>query len=149
MSLLFTAFKGRLNTSFQLVNQIKSNTLLLTNSFSGLENDIKALAETHDAVYMLGVDKALCREVRIERCAKWNGDTIHTEFYTQALSDQMTAYQIKHHISDTPTRYLCNAAYYHMLCKNRNTVFIHIPSVKGMDKDFMAQLIAFFTDIVH
>lgn len=149
MNLLFTAFKGKLNTSFQLASQLNGNTLFLTNSILGLEKDIKSLAEKYDAVYMLGVDKDLDREVRIERYAQCNLDKIETGFDIQALSDQMTAHQIRHHISNTPTQYLCNAAYYHMLCKNRNAVFVHIPSIKGIDKGFMAQLVGFFSDIIH
>ena len=47
-------------------------------------------------------------------------------------------------VSDKPTAYLCNAAYYHMLKKNRNTVFIHIPSIKGMNDVLMNQLLRLF-----
>lgn len=149
MSTLFTGFKGKSNTSFQLVRGLNSNTSLLTNSFSGAEKDIRSLTEKYDTVYMFGLDKNLDREVRIENCACFAYDTIYTEFDTQALSAQMTAHQIKHCISSTPTQYLCNAAYYHMLCKNKNAVFIHIPSAKGMDDGFMAQLIGFFSDIIY
>lgn len=149
MSSLFTAFKGKLNTSFQLVSQMDTNKLFLTNSFSGLEKDISSFTEKYDAVYMFGVDKGLDREVRIERCAQCDLDTAYTEFDIQALSSQMTAQQIKHHISGTPTYYLCNAAYYHMLCKNKNAVFIHVPSTKGMDIAFMTQLATFFRGIMY
>ena len=37
-----------------------------------------------------------------------------------------------------------NAAYYHMLKKNRNTVFIHILSIKGMNNVLMNQLLKLF-----
>ena len=57
MRSLFAAFKGKLNTSFQLVSQLDTNKLFLTNSFSGLEKDIKSFTEKYDAVYMFGVDK--------------------------------------------------------------------------------------------
>lgn len=40
MKILFTAFKGVHNTSFQLVDQTAANYILLTNSFQGLEKDI-------------------------------------------------------------------------------------------------------------
>ena len=40
MKILFTAFKGVHNTSFQLVDQTAANHILLTNSFQGLEKDI-------------------------------------------------------------------------------------------------------------
>lgn len=149
MSMLFTAFKGKMNTSFQMVSQLDTSALFLTNSFSGLEKEIKSITEKCDMVYMFGVDKGLDREVRIETCAKYNNlDAIHTLFNVQALSDQMTAHQIRHYISNKPTQYLCNAAYYHMLQKNQNAVFIHIPSIKGMDNGFMAELVTFFSDII-
>lgn len=149
MSSLLTAFKGKSNTSFQLVSQLDGNALFLTNSFSSLEKEIKSLSEKYDAVYMFGVDKKLSGKVRIEGCAKSGLDLVHTEFNIQALSDQMTAHKIRHHISNTPTQYLCNSAYYYMLSKNKNTVFIHIPSIAGMDHGFMTQLICFFSDIIH
>lgn len=149
MSTLATAFKGKTNTSFQFVSQLDCHTLYLTNSFSGLEKDIDSLSDYYDTVYMFGVDKRLNRTVRIETHAKYNLDTICTSFDVQILSEQMTAHQIRNHISNSPTQYLCNAAYYHMLRKNRNTVFIHIPSIKGMDPSFMKQLASLFRGIIH
>lgn len=88
MRSLITAFKGKLNTSFQLASQLDCSKLFLTNSFSGLEKDIKALAGTYDTVYVFGVDKRLDREVRIEKCAKDNLDIIQTGFDILVLSDQ-------------------------------------------------------------
>ena len=37
MKTLYTAFKGKNNTSYQLVSRIDNNSLFLTNSFTGLE----------------------------------------------------------------------------------------------------------------
>ncbi len=37
MKTLYTAFKGKNNTSYQLVSRIDNNLLFLTNSFTGLE----------------------------------------------------------------------------------------------------------------
>ena len=45
MKILFTAFKGVHNTSFQLVNQTVANHILLTNSFQGLEKDISFVSD--------------------------------------------------------------------------------------------------------
>ena len=60
MKILFTAFKGTHNTSFQLVDQTGANYVLLTNSFQGLEKDILNVnVDDYDAVYMFGVDKHL------------------------------------------------------------------------------------------
>ena len=43
MKILFTAFKGIHNTSFQLVSKLGGNSILLTNSFQGLEKDISSV----------------------------------------------------------------------------------------------------------
>ena len=44
-------------------------------------------------------------------------------------------------ISDKPPQYLCNAAYFHMLQKmSGKAVFIHIPTVKNVSEDMMAEI---------
>lgn len=147
MNILFTAFKGAYNTSFQLVDRIGRTSLLLTNSFSGLEKDIDSLENNYNAVYMFGVDKNLKGRVRIEKCAQNGERVIYTDFDILTLSEQMADCNILYQISNTPTRYLCNFAYYHMLCKNKDTVFIHIPSIRGMDDGLKSKLINLFTGI--
>ena len=61
MKILFTAFKGVHNTSFQLIDQTAANYLLLTNSFQGLERDISFISDDYSTVYMFGVDKKLMK----------------------------------------------------------------------------------------
>ena len=80
MKILFTAFKGVHNTSFQLVDQTVANYILLTNSFQGLEKDISFISDDYRVVYMFGVDKKLIDNVRIETCAKYNDETVCTDF---------------------------------------------------------------------
>ncbi|MBE5818542.1 MAG: hypothetical protein E7312_05740 [Clostridiales bacterium] len=80
MKILFTAFKGVHNTSFQLVDQTAANHILLTNSFQGLEKDISFVGGDYSIVYMFGVDKELIDKVRIEKCAKYNAETVCTDF---------------------------------------------------------------------
>ena len=147
MKILFTAFKGNHNTSFQLVNQTAANYILLTNSFQGLEKDISFICSDFDIVYMFGIDKNLIDKVRIESCAKFNDETIYTDFDIHYLETRMRSTSIICTTSDKPTSYLCNAAYYHMLKKNPNTVFIHIPSLKGMSVELMNKLIKVFDDV--
>ena len=48
MKTLFIGFRGKNNTSSQLVNQLDEDILLLTNSFSGLEKDILSITESYD-----------------------------------------------------------------------------------------------------
>ena len=147
MKILFTAFKGVHNTSFQLVDQTTANYILLTNSFQGLEKDISFISSDYSIVYMFGVDKKLIDKVRIETCAKYNDETVCTDFNVHYLEMMLGSVGVFYTISDKPTRFLCNAAYYHMLKKNPNTVFIHIPSLKGMSVELMNKLIKIFNDI--
>lgn len=147
MKTLFIGFKGKNNTSAMLVRQLSKDSLLLTNSFAGLERDILSIAEVYNSICMFGVDKSLNGTVRIEQCAVLQGACASSTYDIQALSRKMVQHNIHHSISDIPTQYLCNAAYYHMLCKNRNAVFIHIPSIKAMDSVLMKQLLALFYEI--
>lgn len=49
--------------------------------------------------------------------------------------------EIQYIVSDKPTQYLCNAAYFHMLQKmDGKVVFIHIPSVKNVSEDMIAEI---------
>ena len=140
MKILFIGFKGKNNTSSQLVNQLGENILLLTNSFSGLEKDILSITESYDSIIMFGVDSSLNGTLRIEKCAELYGNTVLSDYDVNQLSKVMDSYGIANSISNVPTQYLCNAAYYHVLCINKNAVFVHIPSIKGMNDAFMGQL---------
>ena len=144
MSNLYTAFKGFHNTSVQLVDQINGDRLFLTNSFQGLEKEILSLGTDYDAIYMFGIDKDLRNGIRIETCANYNGELVNTSFDIVTLEKVIKDLGISYMISNKPTAYLCNAAYYHMLKKNRNTVFIHIPSIKGMNDLLINQLLRLF-----
>ena len=141
MRILYTAFKGTHNTSFQLVSQLCEDRLFLTNSFQGLEKDILSIKAEYDVVYMFGVDKNLRNSIRIETCANYNGESVNTSFDILTLEKAIKNSGASYTISNKPTAYLCNAAYYHMLKKNRNTVFIHIPSIKGMNDVLMNKLL--------
>lgn len=147
MKILFTAFKGIHNTSFQLVDQIGANYVLLTNSFQGLEKDISSIPSDYDAAYMFGVDKRLASKIRIEMCATNNHETVTTRFRISQLEEQLKVVGISYTVSNQPTSYLCNAAYYHILMKNPNSIFIHIPSLRGMTPEMMKKLIEFFQTI--
>ncbi len=126
MKILFTAFKGMHKTSFQLVDQTGAKYVLLTNSFQGLEKDISSVSSDYDIVYMFGVDKHLTDKIRIEICAKYNDETINTEYDILHLEKKLKSCEISYTVSNNSTCYLCNAAYYHMLKKNPYSVFIHI-----------------------
>lgn len=142
-NILYTAFKGKNNTSYQLVSQLNGDALYLTNSFHGLEKDITAITSDYEVIYMFGIDKTLKNEVRIETCANFNGELLSSCFNVLDLKRRLHG-KILNSVSNTPTKYLCNAAHCHMLKKNANTVFIHIPSIFGMSKHLMDCLIEFF-----
>ena len=141
MKTLYTAFKGIHNASFQLVSQLSGDKIFLTNSFQGLEKDISSIDMEYDTVYMFGIDKNLRNGIRIETCANYNGELVTTSFDIVTLEKVIKDLDISYIISNKPTAYLCNAAYYHMLKRNRNTVFIHIPSMKGMNPSLMNKLL--------
>ena len=147
MKTLFTAFKGKNNTSFRLVDQLGGSHLLLTNSFTGLEKDISTVAEEYGCIYMFGIDAGLKNTIRIEAAAAYGEDRISTVFDIHRLSEALRRAGISHEISQIPGGYLCNAAYYHMLKRNPASVFLHIPSQRRMEEGFMDDLVSFFRNI--
>lgn len=141
---LFTAFKGKNNTSFQLVNKLGGETLYITNSFTGLEKDVGAVNREYDRVFMFGIDKRLKNSVRVETCASLEGRRLYTESDIISLSRCLSENGVTATVSRVPTKYLCNAAYFRMLARNQNAVFIHIPSLKNMTDEMMNALVEFF-----
>ena len=81
---------------------------------------------------MFGIDKMLRDEVRIESVANYANETICTNMNLPLTADACTDKKIKNSIAVDATRYLCNAAYFHMLKKMKEkAVFIHIPTIKN------------------
>lgn len=91
MKTLYTAFKGKNNTSYQLVSRIDNNSLFLTNSFTGLEKDITRFDCDFDAVYMFGIDKNLVDKIRIDLCACYNSEHTLSTASGKTLSDTPSA----------------------------------------------------------
>lgn len=138
MKILYVGFKGVHNTSYQLVSSISGDHLHLTNSFSGLARDIDALENDYDAVIMFGIDKSLSTSLRVERCARLDGETLETKLYADQLARGFRENGIQCDISDAPTHYLCNDAYFRMLRKtNGKAVFVHIPGSRYMTQELM------------
>ena len=144
MKTLYTAFKGANNTACQLVAAINKESLFLTNSFQGIKRDIGDTCSNYDTVVMFGVDKTLADCIRIEGCAEYNGETLCSTYDIKLLARKIDQAGIEYNISYKPTKYLCNFAYWHMLHKISNTIFIHIPSIGRMTPDFMKILIDLF-----
>ena len=142
MRILYVGFKGNNNTSFQLVSALDGERLFLTNSFSGIERDIEAMNAEYDAVIMFGLDKTLSNAVRIENQAAFHGDRLSTLLTTSQMAERFEKNGINCEISDRPTHYLCNDAYYRMLRKtNGKAMFVHIPGGRYMTDELMAGIV--------
>ena len=142
MRILYVGFKGMHNTSYQLVSSFPGDHLYLTNSFSGLARDIDALEKDYDVVIMFGIDRSLSTSLRVERCARLHGETLETMLYADQLARGLRENGIRCEISDTPTHYLCNDAYFRMLQKtDGKAIFIHIPGSRCMTQELMAGIL--------
>ena len=142
MKILYVGFKGEHNASHQLVSLFHGDHLYLTNSASGLEYNIDALEKDYDAVIMFGIDKSLSTSLRVERCAELHGELLTTTLYADQVARRFRENEITCDISDTPTHYLCNHAYFRMLQKtNGKTIFIHVPGNRYMTRELMAGIL--------
>ena len=138
---LLTGFKGKNNSSSILVQSISENYRLLTNSFEGLKKDIEEIDEGFDFLIMFGCDKNLKDSVRIERFAEKNGEKIASALDLENISKKLAAAEINNFISDSPSHYLCNEAYWHALRKfNGKVVFIQINKIKKIDDSFIDKM---------
>ena len=142
MRILYVGFKGKNNTSFQLVSALDGERLFLTNSFAGVERDIEELSCDYDSVIMFGLDKSLSDAVRIEKMAALHGDMLSTVLPTSQMVERFVKNGINCEISERPTHYLCNDAYYRMLRKtNGKAMFVHIPGSRYMTDELMAGIV--------
>ena len=131
-NILFIGFKGKNNASALLVNSLSPNACLLTNSFMGLKKDIDNLSPDFDAVYLFGVDKDLKDSFRIEQVAQREGVCLSSKLNLENIAKKLSSSNVKCTISQKPTQYLCNEAYWYMLEKYKgNAVLIHIPTMKN------------------
>lgn len=123
-----------------MVKSISKDSYLLTNSFDGLQRDIEALNGRYDRVVLFGIDKDLNDTVRIEKAAEKETKEF-SALNLENISAQLAAASVSNYLSETPTHYLCNNAYWHLLRKfNGNAVLVHIPSIKNISDDFIERL---------
>ena len=138
---LYIGFKGKNNASSTLVERLSELPCLLTNSFGGVKRDIEYLADYYDSVLMFGVDKNLKNSVRIERVAEREGIRLCSELDLEDISKRLTTAGVRNSISDIPTHYLCNEAYWFSLQKYiGKATFIHIPTTKNADGSFLEKM---------
>ncbi len=134
MHILYTAFKGKTNSSKILLDHIVSNNkLYLTNSFKTsvleLENELKK--NNYDLIISFGqapLDKDV---IKIETVAKDKMKYITNYDYNSLYNKLKNEYKVI--ISNDASNYLCNNIYYNGLEYIINNdlktkmIFIHIP----------------------
>ena len=139
--ILYTGFRGIRNASGLLAQQLAQDCCLLTNSFSGLKRDIEAIDCAFDYAVMFGVDRELTDSVRIERIAEKDGVRYVSSLDLGDFAASFRTAGLAASVSDTPTAWLCNEAYWHMLRKfDGRAVFIHIPTVRNADEAFVRKV---------
>ena len=140
-NILYMGFRGVRNASGLLAQQMAQDCCLLTNSFSGLKRDIDAIDRAFDYAVMFGVDKELTDSIRIERAAEKEGARHSSSLDLEGLAESFRTAGLAAVVSDTPTSWLCNEAYWHMLRKFGGRVaFIHIPTVRNVDGMFVQRI---------
>ena len=156
---LFVGFKGKQNSSGLLVSEllkesqlredrVLKNFCLLTNSFEGVKRDINAIEGSYDFVIMFGCDKFLKDCVRLECFAEKDGIKCETRLDVKLLSETLTRDGVENIISETPTQYLCNEAYWYALKKfEGKAAFIHIPTIKNADESFLSKTKSVFEEL--
>lgn len=138
---IYIGFKGKNNASAILVEYLSEKPYLLTNSFGGVKKDIESLADNYDYVLMFGVDNSLKDSVRIESVAEREGVCLLSDLDLNDISKRLSTVGVMNYISNTPTHYLCNEAYWFSLQKFQGkVVFIHIPTVKNISDVFLEKM---------
>ena len=90
---------------------------------------------------MFGCDKFLKDCVRLECFAEKDGVKCVTRLDVKLLSETLAHDGVENVISETPTHYLCNEAYWYALQKfEGKVVFIHIPTLKNIDESFISKM---------
>ena len=138
---LLIGFKGKNNLSGELVKAPGRDYCLLTNSFGGVKKNIDAIDAAYDSVVLFGVDKNLAGTVRIERTAEKDGIRCSSKLNLERMTDGFREAGLEAKVSETPTAYLCNEAYWHLLRKfSGRAVLIHIPTMKNADEFFTVKV---------
>jgi len=141
MNVLYVGFKGKNNASYKLLESLKGDKLFLTNSYDGLQRDIVSYSGNYELILMFGIDRTLYNTIRIENMACYDGEEVKTIISTQKINQYFIDNGVDSFVSDVPTAYLCNAAYFYMLKKyNGRVVFLHIPTCKNMSEKTFVKL---------
>ena len=141
MRTLYVAFKGKGNSSNRIVSNFTGDKLFLTNSYIGLKRDIDSINDTYDLVYMFGLDKQLREDIRIDSVAVKDGVRLCSDIDLDAIKAKLNQHGIAANIGRSPTKYLCNEAYWYMLNKYDNrVVFFHVPSIRYVTEEYIEKI---------
>ena len=141
MRTLYVAFKGKGNSSNRIVRNFSGDKLFLANSYMGLKKDIDSVNDTYDLVYMFGLDKQLRGDIRIDRVAAKDDVRLCSDIDLETIKTNLNENGIAANIGTTPTKYLCNEAYWYMLNKYDNrVVFFHVPSIKYITEEYIEKI---------
>ena len=133
MKILFTGFNGFNNTSKVIIDKINNDKLLFNNSYKEIDNQlVNSNVEEYDLIIMLGLKSNLKRSIRLEVNSLLNDELVTTNISYCNVKKYFNDNGISCIVNDKPTNYLCNYAYYKVLQKNKNTIFIHVPKLKNI-----------------
>ena len=144
-NVLYAGFKGSHNSSFHLVSSLPGDKVFLTNFFRGILKDIESLDAGYKNVIMFGSDKMLKHSIRFELSAEKDSTLLHTRTNLSEYRAKAEKSALNYTISDRPTHYLCNEAYYQMMWKmDCPVIFVHIPTMKNISANFFEKLLTVF-----
>ena len=90
---------------------------------------------------MFGLDKTLKGSIRIDCVAIKDEVSLKSNIDFDSLAGKLNERGIRTTIGYTPTRSLCNEAYWYMLRKyNCHVVFLHVPSIKYITDSFIESI---------
>ena len=144
MKILFTGFNGFNNTSKVIIDKINNDKLLFNNSYKEIDNQLVNInVEDYELILMLGLRSNLKRSIRLEVNSLLNDELVTTNLSYCNVKKYFNDNGISCIVNDKPTNYLCNYAYYKVLQKNKNAIFIHVPKLKNIkDLDKLINLIS-------
>lgn len=148
MKALFTGFKGYNNSSNVIINKIiggiSIDTLLFNNLYNQIDKQLDEInIEDYDLIVMLGLRNNLKKSIRLEVNSLLDNDLLTTKINYEKVCKYFIDNGVNCLVNHKPTNYLCNYAYYNVLKRNKNTIFIHLPTLKNIrDLDKFIDLIS-------
>lgn len=155
IEILYTAFKGKTNSSKLLLDRITGeNKLYLTNSFVTSIHELEQVLKRkhYDLIILFGQTPLDLDTIQIETIAKIEENIYKTKYdYSELKNKLENKYKVI--VAKKENNYLCNNIYYHGLRLieennyNTNIIFIHIPKLNNIsDIQILADI---FNDLIN